>query len=63
MCSTHWCRAMRRHAAAFELIIDTIPVNHPLIPYIPLLDFTGTLVTVGALGMARTSYVKMTGEI
>jgi alcohol dehydrogenase (NADP+) len=43
--------AMARHASAFDLLIDTIPVAHDLRPYVPLLDFDGTLVNVGAIFM------------
>jgi alcohol dehydrogenase (NADP+) len=34
----------------FELIIDTVPYNHDLNPYLPLLSLNGTLVLVGLLG-------------
>jgi uncharacterized zinc-type alcohol dehydrogenase-like protein len=41
--------AMKAEASTFDLIIDTIPVAHPLQPYLPLLDIDGTLVIVGAI--------------
>lgn len=43
--------AMARHASAFDLILDTIPVAHSLAPYVPLLDLDATLVNVGAITM------------
>jgi len=42
--------ALAASANAFDLIIDTVPVEHPLDPYLPLLDVDGTLVIVGQLG-------------
>lgn len=42
--------AMAVAASSFDLIIDTVPVNHDLNPYIPLLDHDGTLVLVGQIG-------------
>jgi uncharacterized zinc-type alcohol dehydrogenase-like protein len=42
--------AMKEAESAFDLIVDTVPVRHPLDPYIPLLDVDGTLVIVGQLG-------------
>jgi len=42
--------AMAEAASGFDLIIDTVPVNHDLNPYIPLLDHDGTLVLVGQIG-------------
>lgn len=44
--------AMKTHERAFDLIIDTIPVQHDLKPYVPLLDVDGTLVSVGAITMS-----------
>lgn len=41
--------AIKAAASAFDLIIDTIPVAHSLVPYLPLLDVDGTLVIVGAV--------------
>ena len=42
--------AMKAAAAAFDLIIDTVPVRHDINPYMPLLDIDGTLVIVGQVG-------------
>ncbi len=42
--------AMAAARDRFDLIIDTVPVQHDLKPYIPLLDVDGTLVLVGQLG-------------
>jgi uncharacterized zinc-type alcohol dehydrogenase-like protein len=42
--------AMAAAASSLDLIIDTVPVKHSLDPYLPLLDFDGTLVIVGQLG-------------
>ncbi|MGE4432186.1 MAG: NAD(P)-dependent alcohol dehydrogenase [Sphingobium sp.] len=42
--------AMEQAANSFDLIIDTVPVQHDINPYIPLLDVDGTLVIVGQLG-------------
>jgi alcohol dehydrogenase (NADP+) len=36
--------------SSFDLIIDTVPVRHDLVPYLPLLDIDGTLAIVGQLG-------------
>ena len=44
--------AMRAAAFGFDLIIDTVPVQHDLMPYVPLLDVDGTLCLVGQLGPA-----------
>jgi uncharacterized zinc-type alcohol dehydrogenase-like protein len=41
--------AMAKAAFSFDLIIDTIPTQHDLQPYVDLLDVDGTLVIVGAL--------------
>lgn len=41
--------AMASAASTFDLIIDTIPYEHDLGPYIGLLDVDGTVVVVGAL--------------
>jgi uncharacterized zinc-type alcohol dehydrogenase-like protein len=35
---------------AFDLIIDTVPYNHDLNPYVTTLDVNGTIVLVGYLG-------------
>jgi uncharacterized zinc-type alcohol dehydrogenase-like protein len=42
--------AMTQAASSFDLIIDTVPVKHDLMPYMPLLDVDGTLVLVGQIG-------------
>lgn len=42
--------AMRQARSGFDLIIDTVPVQHDLKPYVPLLDIDGTLVIVGQVG-------------
>jgi uncharacterized zinc-type alcohol dehydrogenase-like protein len=42
--------AMQAAANSFDLIIDTVPVKHDVMPYLPLLDVDGTLVMVGQLG-------------
>ncbi len=41
---------MQAAANSFDLIIDTVPVKHDVMPYLPLLDIDGTLVMVGQLG-------------
>lgn len=53
-------KAMSASAAAFDLIIDTVPVKHDVTPYMPLLDVDGTLVMVGQVGpIAETNTVPM----
>jgi uncharacterized zinc-type alcohol dehydrogenase-like protein len=42
--------AMAEAANKFDFIIDTVPVKHDINPYIPLLDYHGTLVLVGQIG-------------
>lgn len=42
--------AMEAAVSSFDLIVDTVPVNHDLNPYTPLLDIDATLVLVGQLG-------------
>jgi uncharacterized zinc-type alcohol dehydrogenase-like protein len=42
--------AMGSNANAFDVIIDTIPVDHDVNPYLPLLDNFGALVVVGYFG-------------
>jgi len=42
--------AMTAAASSFDVIIDTIPVQHDITPYARLLDIDGTLVIVGQLG-------------
>lgn len=41
---------MEEAASQFDLIIDTVPYQHDLNPYIPTLKTNGTLVVVGLLG-------------
>lgn len=43
-------QAMTAAANDFDVIIDTIPVQHDLKPYLPLLDLNATLVMVGQIG-------------
>jgi uncharacterized zinc-type alcohol dehydrogenase-like protein len=43
--------AMAKAASSLDLIIDTVPVQHDISPYMPLLDVDGTLVIVGHLGL------------
>ncbi|MEG3135070.1 NAD(P)-dependent alcohol dehydrogenase [Rouxiella sp. T17] len=42
--------AMGQAANHFDLIIDTVPVKHDLMPYLALLDVDATLVLVGQVG-------------
>ncbi|TPW34668.1 NAD(P)-dependent alcohol dehydrogenase [Oecophyllibacter saccharovorans] len=42
--------AMEAAKNSFDLIIDTVPVEHDLKPYVPLLDINGALVMVGQIG-------------
>ncbi|QGY32422.1 NAD(P)-dependent alcohol dehydrogenase [Pantoea cypripedii] len=37
-------------AGSFDLIIDTVPYEHDVNPYLPTLNFNGTLVLVGYMG-------------
>jgi len=41
---------MSKHANAFDLIIDTVPVKHDINIYTPLLDIDGSLVIIGQIG-------------
>lgn len=43
-------QAMKNATSSFDLIIDTVPVEHDLAPYLPLLDIDGTIVVVGQVG-------------
>ena len=43
----------------FDLIIDTVPYDHDLKPYIPTLALSGTLVLVGYLGEFSSNSVPM----
>ena len=38
---------MAEYAGSFDLILDTIPYEHPLAPFIPLLQRNATLCRVG----------------
>ncbi|MDY7025214.1 MAG: NAD(P)-dependent alcohol dehydrogenase [Pseudomonadota bacterium] len=42
--------AMKAAHSQFDLIIDTVPVNHDLTPYVDLLDVDGAAVIVGHIG-------------
>lgn len=42
--------AMTNAVNSLDLIINTIPVEHDINPYLPLLDIKGTIVVVGQLG-------------
>jgi uncharacterized zinc-type alcohol dehydrogenase-like protein len=42
--------AMAKAASRFDLIIDTVPVEHDINPYISLLDVDASLVIVGQVG-------------
>lgn len=42
--------AMDGAGESFDLLIDTVPVEHAIDPYTPLLDIDGTLVLVGQFG-------------
>lgn len=43
-------KAMEQAASSMDLIVNTIPVEHDINPYLPLLDIKGTIVVVGQLG-------------
>ena len=43
----------------YDLIIDTVPYDHDLKPYVPTLALSGTLVLVGYLGEFSTNSVPM----
>lgn len=43
-------KAMQEAADSFDLIIDTVPVEHDITPYLPLLDIDGTIAMVGQIG-------------
>ncbi|MXV36779.1 MULTISPECIES: NAD(P)-dependent alcohol dehydrogenase [unclassified Saccharibacter] len=43
-------QAMEQAANSFDVIIDTVPSQHDLGPYTPLLDLNGALVLVGQIG-------------
>lgn len=42
--------AMAQAQNGFDVMIDTIPVEHDVSPYLPLLDVDGSLVLVGQIG-------------
>jgi uncharacterized zinc-type alcohol dehydrogenase-like protein len=42
--------AMANAGSTFDLLIDTVPVQHDAMPYLPLLDIDGTMVMVGQVG-------------
>lgn len=42
--------AMKAAAATLDLIIDTVPVRHDVMPHVPLLKIDATLVLVGQIG-------------
>lgn len=42
--------AMAAAVNKFDFIIDTVPVKYDINPYLPLLDYHGTLVLVGQIG-------------
>ncbi|NNB92557.1 NAD(P)-dependent alcohol dehydrogenase [Corallococcus exiguus] len=53
-------KAMAKAGSSLDLIIDTVPTKHELLPYLPLLDIDGTLVIVGQVGpLAETSSVPL----
>lgn len=52
--------AMQAANSSFDLIVDTVPVDHPVGDYLPLLDIGGTLVLVGQIGpMGHPSTVQL----
>jgi uncharacterized zinc-type alcohol dehydrogenase-like protein len=52
--------AMAAAQSSFGLIIDTVPVDHPIGDYLPLLDVDGALVIVGQIGpMGEPSTVPL----
>jgi len=48
-------KQMQAVRGSFSLIIDTVPYDHDLNPYIPTLAVDGTLVLVGYLGPLGTT--------
>jgi uncharacterized zinc-type alcohol dehydrogenase-like protein len=53
-------QAMAKAQSSFDLIIDTIPVDHPVGDYLPLLDLDGSIVLVGQIGpMGQPSSVPL----
>ena len=52
--------AMARGRSSLDLIIDTVPTDHPVGDYLPLLDMDGSLVIVGQIGpMGQPSTVPL----
>jgi uncharacterized zinc-type alcohol dehydrogenase-like protein len=52
--------AMRAARSSFDLIIDTVPVEHDVTPYLSLLDVDGTLTLVGQIGsLPQTTSVPL----
>jgi uncharacterized zinc-type alcohol dehydrogenase-like protein len=52
--------AMKAAKSSFDLIIDTVPVEHDVTPYLPLLDVDATLVLVGQIGpLPKTTTVPL----
>ena len=52
--------AMAAAQSSFDLIIDTVPVDHPVGDYLPLLDLDGAMVLVGQIGaMGQPSSVPL----
>ena len=50
---------MKAAAGKFDLIIDTVPYDHDINPYISTLNVSGTLVLVGFLGMMEESLLTV----
>ncbi|CAM4102166.1 NAD(P)-dependent alcohol dehydrogenase [Acinetobacter pragensis] len=50
---------MQAAANQFDLIVDTVPYDHDLKPYIPTLALNGTIVLVGYLGDLSANSVPM----
>ena len=42
--------AMKAHAGAFDMVLNTIPVSHDVVPYLHLLRIDGVQVLVGLIG-------------
>ncbi|GMM52312.1 hypothetical protein DASB73_032750 [Starmerella bacillaris] len=54
---------LEKHAGTFDLIIDTVPFDHDVNVYIPLLKNHKTLVVVGHVGPFVASPISSTGLI
>lgn len=50
---------MKAVSRQFDLIIDTVPYDHDLKPYVPTLALNGTLVLVGYLGEISANSIPM----